>query len=107
MRANAETVTTTGIQLAKGSAEHNFGPDSVTLFGVEPSRAACTQRGFGRSSLMLVTPAWAQTSSLSPPGDPPTPSAATISSPTLIATAPGSSAMSGGRPRPGPRGVLW
>src|SRR4029077_7760159 len=44
---------------------------------------------------MLATPTWAQASSLSPPGEPPTPSAATTSSPTLIATPPGSSAMSG------------
>src|SRR6476660_1623910 len=52
-------------------------------------------RELARSSLMLSTPAWAQASSLSPPGEPPMPSAATISSPTLIATPPGSSAMLG------------
>src|SRR5882757_1306775 len=55
---------------------------------------------------MLATPAWAQASSLSPPGDPPTPSAATTSSPTLIATAPGSRAMSGSVPSAGPAGFL-
>src|ERR1700730_3506871 len=63
-------------------------------------------RELARSSLMLSTPAWAQTSSLSPPGEPPTPSAATISSPTLIATPPGSSAMSGSVASAAPLGFL-
>src|SRR3984957_943006 len=63
-------------------------------------------RGLGRSSLMLVTPAWAHASSLSPPGEPPTPSAPTISSPALIATAPGSSAMSGNVASAAPLGFL-
>src|SRR6476660_8200233 len=63
-------------------------------------------RDLARSSLMLATPACAQASSLSPPGEPPTPSAATISSPTLIATPPGSSTMSGSVASAGPAGFL-
>src|ERR1700726_3273005 len=63
-------------------------------------------RELARSSLMLATPAWAQASSLSPPGEPPTPSAATTSSPTLIATPPGSSAMSGSVASAAPAGFL-
>src|ERR1700730_11296818 len=80
--------------------------DHATCWSPAVEDSGRTYRGFGRSSLMFVTPAWAQTSSLSPPGDPPTPSAATISSPTLIATAPGSSAMSGSVPSAGPAGFL-
>src|ERR1700730_8557667 len=63
-------------------------------------------RELARSSLMLATPAWAQASSLSPPGEPPTPSAATISSLNLIATPPGSSAMSGSVASAAPLGFL-
>src|ERR1700726_1832832 len=59
-----------------------------------------------RSSLMVATPAWAQASSLSPPGEPPTPSAATISSLNLIATPPGSSAMAGSVASAAPLGLL-
>src|SRR5271170_4435592 len=40
-------------------------------------------------SAILATAAWAQTSSLSPPGAPPTPIAPTTSSPDLINTPPG------------------
>jgi hypothetical protein len=43
MRANAvnaETVATAGFHFAKGFAARGFGPDSVTLLKVEPSRAA-------------------------------------------------------------------
>src|SRR5712671_6039278 len=80
--------------------------DHATCLSPAVEDSGRTYRGLGRSSLMLVTPAWAQTSSLSPPGDPPTPSAATISSPTLIATAPGSSAMSGSVASAAPAGFL-
>src|SRR5580704_5182877 len=80
--------------------------DHTTCLSPAVEDSGRTYRGLGRSSLMLATPAWAQTSSLSPPGDPPTPSAATISSPILIATAPGSSAISGSVPSAGPAGFL-
>jgi hypothetical protein len=43
--ANARTVATAGIHLAKGFAERGFGPDSVTLLKVEPSRATAFTLG--------------------------------------------------------------
>src|ERR1700730_233620 len=63
-------------------------------------------RELARSSLMLATPAWAQASSLSPPGEPETPSAPTTSPLALIATPPASGAMSGSVASAAPFGFL-
>jgi Protein of unknown function (DUF1223) len=46
-------------------------------------------RGYLSRSAILATAAWAQTSSLSPPGAPPTPIAPMTSSPDLMTTPPG------------------
>src|SRR5882757_8700475 len=99
-------VATASIQPAN-IAEHGYDFDSMTLSNADTALATAFHLGRAAiSALILSTPAWAQTSSLSPPGEPPTPSAATTSSPTLMATAPGSSAMLGSVPRAAPLGFL-
>src|SRR5882672_659599 len=79
---------------------------SVTLSSAESSPSHRIYRELARSSLMLTTAAWAQASSLSPPGEPETPSAPTTSSLTLIATPPASGAMLGSVASAAPLGFL-
>src|SRR5271156_6565636 len=68
----------------------------MTQLGRRPRRIFATLQllPFTRAAI-LATPSCAQASSLSPPGDPPTPSPATISLPRLIATPPGRAKISG------------
>ena len=71
-------------------------------FGRLLPMSACTRLIASNRSRIFAIPASAQTSSLAPPGDPPTPSAATISPLCLIATAPASARTLGSAVNAGP-----